>query len=541
MKTQIKSTRILVSLFAWALTVPLILISPVTRSTTRAQDNRGLRLPNPVVDNGTVNQFPTSSKRFALVIGVDLYADTQVTTLGGSSNDAKALSDALVRYAGFPADQVTLLSSNQPPERQPSRGNILRRLSNLASVVPKDGLLLVSFAGHGMERQGRAFLLPSDAQVSGDVDLLEQTAINVQQVHESIRKTGVGQVLLILDACRNDPVGRADAPNPLTATYTRSFNFDLRNREVQAFATLYATAVGQRAYEYKERKQGYFSWALVEGLKGGAANEKGEVTLAALVKYLQERVPKQVFMDLGSGKEQRPFAEIGGYKADDLVISVASKATVAAAQSPAPVTDSMAVELSFWDTIKTSTNPDDFKAYLQEYPEGKFVLLARNRINSLESAPKPEAPKPEAPPRSVAPVETQTNTGEFAFWEAIKNSSKGDDYREYLAQYPNGTFASLAKNRIYELEVSVEGTTWKGQSPGGDKFYTIRFSKGGQVYFEVITCPLCTNIIFNGAWTQSGKDVRITGQYDVKAVVDGGRMDGVWASGKYKFTVTKSE
>lgn len=536
MKTQVKSRRMLVGLFVWALTVPLILISPVTRSTTRAQDNRGLRLPNPVVENGTVNQFPTGSKRFALVIGVDQYADTQVTTLGGSANDAKALSDALVRYAGFPADQVTLLSSNQPPERQPTRGNILRRLSNMSSVVPKDGLLLVSFAGHGMEREGRAFLLPSDAQVSGDVDLLEQTAINVQQVHESIRKTGVGQVLLILDACRNDPVGRADAPNPLTTTYTRSFNFDLRNREVQAFATLYATAVGQRAYEYKERKQGYFSWALVEGLKGGAANEKGEVTLAALVKYLQERVPKQVFMDLGSGKEQRPFAEIGGYKADDLVISFASKATVAATQSPAPVTDSMAVELSFWDTIKTSTNPDDFKAYLQEYPEGKFVLLARNRINSLESAPKPEAP-----PRSVAPVETQTNTGEFAFWEAIKNSSKGEDYRAYLAQYPNGTFASLAKNRIYELEVSVEGTTWKGQSPGGDKFYTIKFSKGGQVYFEVITCPLCTNIIFNGAWTQSGKDVRITGQYDVKAVVDGGRMDGVWASGKYKFTVTKSE
>ncbi|HUE81786.1 MAG TPA: hypothetical protein VMM84_06680 [Pyrinomonadaceae bacterium] len=38
----------------------------------------------------------------------------------------------------------------------------------------------------------RPFLLPSDAQVSNDVDLLEQTAVNVAQMKERIRKTGVG-------------------------------------------------------------------------------------------------------------------------------------------------------------------------------------------------------------------------------------------------------------------------------------------------------------------------------------------------------------
>ena len=533
MKRAIKRFRELLTpgtLLAIAILAPtLILKTPASN----AQENRGLTLQN----TDTVRQLPASAKRFALIIGVDQYADTQITTLGGASNDAKALSDALVRYAGFPVDQVTLLASNQPAERQPTRGNILRRLSNLASVVPKDGLLLVSFAGHGMERDGRAFLLPSDSQVSGDVDLLEQTAINVQQVRERVKKTGVGQVVLILDACRNDPVGRSDTPNPLSLTYTRSFNFDVRNREVQAFATLYATAVGQRAYEYKERKQGYFTWVLIEGMKGGAANEKGEVTLAALVKYLQERVPKQVSMDLGIGKDQRPFAEIGGYKAEDLIISIASTAKdSAAAAAPPASTDSMAVELSFWDTIKTSTNPDDFKAYLQEYPEGKFVLLARNRINSLEAAPKTEAP-----PKTTVPAETQSTTGEFAFWEAIKDSTKSADYKAYLEQYPNGTFASLAKNRIYSIEVSVEGTTWKGNSPGGDKIYTIRFSRGGQVYFEVITCPLCTNVIFNGSWTQSGNDVRITGQYDVIATINDGRLEGTWAKGRYKFKLSKAE
>jgi len=315
------------------------------------------------ISNNSVKALPATSKRYAIVIGVDQYADTQITTLGGASNDAKALAKALTQYAGFPDEQVTLLASDQPAERQPTRGNILRRLSNLAAVIPPDGLLLLSFAGHGIERGGQAFLLPSDSQVSNDVDLLEQTAINVSQIKDRIKKIGVTQVLLILDACRNDPVGRANADNPLTAAYTRGFNFDTRNREVQAFATLYATEVGHRAYEYKEKKQGYFTWILVEALRGAAANPKGEVTLAGLVKYLQERVPKRVLQDLGPGKDQKPFAVVEGYRADELVLSVRNAQAVP--QSTAIETSTVdnadsrsrdtGIELKSRDSIEGST------------------------------------------------------------------------------------------------------------------------------------------------------------------------------------------
>jgi hypothetical protein len=274
-------------------------------------------------DKAQTKSLPEKSKRYALVIGVDKYADTQISTLGGASNDARLLKDALVAHAGFPESQVILLTSSEPPERQPTRGNILRRLSNLASDnLARDGLILFFFAGHGMERGGQAFLLPSDAQVSDDVSLLEQTAVNVTQVRDWLKKSKARQVLTILDACRNDPAGRANADNPLTATYTKAFDFDRRNREIEAYATLYATEVGKRAYEFKEKRHGYFTWALVEGLKGEAANERGEVTLSRLVAYLQERVPKQVKLDLGAGKAQRPFAVVEGYKADELVLGV---------------------------------------------------------------------------------------------------------------------------------------------------------------------------------------------------------------------------
>lgn len=333
-----------------------------------------------------VKQLPAKAKRFALVIGVDEYQDSQINRLSGATNDAKSLANALVRYAGFPSDQVILLASDQPQERQPNRGNILQYLSNLRGVVPEDGLLLVSFAGHGIERSGRGFLCPSDARIGGSITLLESTAIAVDTVREWIRDTGVKQVLIILDACRNDPSGRGDQQNKLTDSFAKNFNFDIRNHEVTAFATLYATDVGHVAYEYKEKKQGYFTYLLIEGLKGGAANERGEVTLGSLVTYLQEQVPKRIRLDLGQEKSQKPYAIVGGYRADELVISISARI----APDKSATIDVGANEREFWSSIKGSSDPEDFKAYIQAFPNGLFVTLARNRLNSLEIARKSE-------------------------------------------------------------------------------------------------------------------------------------------------------
>ena len=385
-----------------------------------------------------IKTLPVSTKRWALVIGVDKYLDPQISPLKGSDNDARLIADALVRYAGFPQDQVILLATNQPVERQPTRVNILRRLSNLSTAVPKDGLLLVSFAGHGMERGGQAFLLPADAQISDQISFLEETAISMTRVKQWIKETGVGQVVVLLDACRNDPGGRADAPNPLSNAYTNAFNFDVRNREVQAFATVYATGIGQRAYEYTEKKQGYFSWAVVEGLKGGAANDKGEVTLSQLVKYVQDTVPKRLAIDLGSTKQQKPFAVIEGYRADELVVAVTNSASNATNNATPNVNlvDPAAIELAYWDTIKNSNNPDDFKAYLEKYPDGQFVSLAKSRSQAVR------------PGGNAATGDSM----EMLYWNAIKDSRSPSDFRTYVTKFPGGLFVELANSRIASLE-----------------------------------------------------------------------------------------
>lgn len=59
------------------------------------------------------------------------------------------------------------------------------------------------------------------------------------------------------------------------------------------------------------------------------------------------------------------------------------------ADTPPPGGGGASVELSYWETIKNSTDPDDFDAYLKKYPNGDFAELARNRLRRLQ---RPAAP-----------------------------------------------------------------------------------------------------------------------------------------------------
>ena len=53
-------------------------------------------------------------------------------------------------------------------------------------------------------------------------------------------------------------------------------------------------------------------------------------------------------------------------------------------------------ELLFWESIKDSSNSADFEAYLTQYPNGRFVSLAKNRLppSSAKSESTNESPQP---------------------------------------------------------------------------------------------------------------------------------------------------
>jgi uncharacterized caspase-like protein len=272
-----------------------------------------------------LDELPPEENRFALVIGVEDYLDERAGKFNYAATDARDVADALQQRAGFRKDRVVLLSTGGPAERQPLRSVILRQLANLPDRVSGDGLLLIYFAGHVVERGGKSYLLPSDA-LTGNDSLLAETAVSVERLKEAIRASGAGQIMLVFDSFRKEPLGEA---------FTRGLTFDTRNQEAAAFAMLLAADVGQSAYGSQTKKQGYFTAALIEALKGRAAGGGREVTLEKLVKYLQTNVPAEAQRDLGAGAEQRPRAIIEGYQSDELTLAVSESGAPPAKPEPA--------------------------------------------------------------------------------------------------------------------------------------------------------------------------------------------------------------
>jgi len=331
-----------------------------------------------------IRQLPSREKRWALLIGVNKY-EGNVSSLAGAVNDARALKDVLVRNAGFPESQVILLTTGAAdPAHVPTRENILEALNRISEEVPEDGLFLFSFSGHGVSVGDKAYLIPANGKFTKSPALLRDFSIDVERVKEAIKEMKVKQVLMLLDACRNEP-GRGDTANLLTEAYRRGFSFDVANKEVEAFATLYATSIGARAYEFHNREtdqvRGYFSLAVEEGLKGRAANASGEVTLSGLFRYVEDVVPKKVRKE--KGEEQKPLKEVGGYKESDLILAIARADGEArpVPSSGAPPTQAAGLvapgETAFWQAIENSASLQDFESYLGRCRNGEFACAFR--------------------------------------------------------------------------------------------------------------------------------------------------------------------
>jgi adenylate cyclase len=100
--------------------------------------------------------------------------------------------------------------------------------------------------------------------------------------------------------------------------------------------------------------------------------------------------------------------------------------------------DAQSVEIEFWDSIKNSVRAQEYEAYLEQYPEGAFVALARTRLEAIAED-------------AAIMRDPQDREIELAFWESVRESSNPALIRAYLEKYPKGEFSTLAEIRLDEL------------------------------------------------------------------------------------------
>ena len=105
---------------------------------------------------------------------------------------------------------------------------------------------------------------------------------------------------------------------------------------------------------------------------------------------------------------------------------------------PPSASDAQAVEIAFWETVKDSIHANEYEAYLERYPEGSFVLLARARLEAISE-------------HAVSMRDPQDRQVELAFWESVRESDNPALLQAYLEKYPEGEFTALAEIRMGEL------------------------------------------------------------------------------------------
>ncbi|WP_409018278.1 SUMF1/EgtB/PvdO family nonheme iron enzyme [Caballeronia sp. LZ035] len=311
-------------------------------------------------------------QRAALVIG---NADYDGRPLPGATRDANDIGTALASL-GFDVTRRVDLDA----------GALRRAIDDFASRLGPRDTALVYFAGHGIQVGGDALLLPLDAPANAPAQLVDKGVAAREIVERMARARPGGANLVVLDMCLSEPFEK-----------TAPAVWNLPPRTLVA----YAAAPGEEAGE--GARNGRYTAALLH-----AFGERGVVsaatfnTAAAQVAKLSHQAQQpwiassleQGFAIEAVSDSMRVAASTATYAADS-----ATDQTVRT-RGILPKDSNEQYELAFWDSIKDSTFPSDYEAYLKAYPNGRFAALAKARIERLHAAgsAKPAASAPAAPP-----------------------------------------------------------------------------------------------------------------------------------------------
>lgn len=168
------------------------------------------------------------AKRVALVIGNSAYVNTG--SLSNPVNDANIVADS-ARKAGF--DEVTVALDL-------TVSSFRRELLMFQEKANGADVAMIYYAGHGIEGQGKNWLVPIDAKLKTAADLTDET-IDLDRMAESV--AGAGIRMVVLDACRENPFGKG------WASGTRAVTQGLTESDADGVLIIYAAAPGQIATE----------------------------------------------------------------------------------------------------------------------------------------------------------------------------------------------------------------------------------------------------------------------------------------------------
>ena len=310
--------------------------------------------------------MPAAEGRVALVVGNSAYQHTK--PLDNPSNDAEDMARQL-RWLGFEVIEGRNLT-------QAGFYDHLRKFSG-ALRETKGEAALFFYAGHGMQdNDGKNHLVPVDSPMRDEWDVPKM--VRFDYVMDAMKGFS-GLKLVFLDACRDNPLpggARSLAGGAKRGLAPMKRAPDSGGpEEGSGTLIMYATAPDDTAAD-GEGRNSPFTEALLEhvatpGLEVGEMLER----VVGTVKERTKRTGKQQNPWISASKSGRFFFAAGsggsGVTGGSAATSKQGSMPSSSGAGDGGVKEQLiATEREFWQSIKDSRNPANFRAYLTRYPDG---------------------------------------------------------------------------------------------------------------------------------------------------------------------------
>lgn len=233
----------------------------------------------------TSSQQNAQPKLWLMLVGVNQYQDEQLPSLNYSAVDCQGLGEALITSTS-PIFQKDITTYHDFAPQLPTLKNVLSRLQQITQSATTVDTILFYFSGHGVvdSHTHKVFLCLQDTQKSD----LENTGLSLQLLLQSLASSGVQNQLVWLDACHSGGMTlRGTTPEKFFNPTPQLVELlQKRAAKSQGFYALLSCDNDQQSWEFPELGHGVFTYYLIRGLSGEAADHQGLINLDGLYRYV---------------------------------------------------------------------------------------------------------------------------------------------------------------------------------------------------------------------------------------------------------------
>ena len=397
----------------------LLLTIAVTLPPPARMQGRGVSVGAPAA-------AASASSYHALVIGNNAY--TGLRKLKTAQADAREVAALLKEFYGF--ETRLLLDA--------TRTQIVSALSAYRRELGGEANLLIYYAGHGIydKEADKAYWLPVDAVRDDDANW-----ISADDITTRIRAIPARHVLVVSDSCYSGTLTRGLGEALPRPNEREQF---LRRMAAGRSRTLMASGGNEPVTDGGgDGRHSVFANALLRGLQ---VMDKGQFTGTELfTSYIVEPVAGRAEQT----PEYNPLKNSGHESGDFIFVRIKTTGqnVEVTVKTPAPPKiDPSVFELEYWNAIKDSSDPEEYREYLEKYPQGQFAAIAKRRAaggrggNNTASRPPATAATDNATPPASVPKPAGGN--------AARPRAATNRYGIELVYVPAGSFMMGAENGV---------------------------------------------------------------------------------------------